>query len=84
MHDLASQLDTRIGFSAPKSDDDYRNVVIHKAQEHGIALQPDQVTVQRSGSEIAPVIYLEADYTVKVGLPGFSYALHFAPSSGEK
>ena len=81
LHDLASQLDSHIGFAAPKSDDDYRNAVIRKAEGHGIHLEPEQVTVERSGSAESPAIHLSADYAVNVKLlPGFSFALHFAPS----
>ncbi len=85
LHDMASQLGARIGFNAPRSDDDYRALVIRKAGEYGIELKADQITVQRAeaGSDGAKV-YLTADYTAPVRLPGFSFALHFAPSSTKK
>jgi len=54
IQDLASQFDTRTGYAAPKSDGDYRDMVVRKANEHGIDLQPGQVTVERSGSGRSP------------------------------
>jgi len=84
MRDLASQLDARIGFSVPKTDEDYRNAVIRKAEGYGIQLAPEQVTVERTGSGEKQAIYLAANYHVEVKLPGFSIPLHFTPSGGEK
>jgi hypothetical protein len=81
IQDLASQFDTRTGYSSPKSDEDYQNAVIRKAKDHGIDLQPDQVTVERSGSGKESTIYLTAKYTVPVKLFGFSFDLHFVPAS---
>lgn len=81
LRDLAAQNAHRIGLAPPKSDEDFRSEVIRLAKEHEIQLQPDQVTVQRSGLERAPIIYLAVDYNVRLGLPGFSLALQFNPSS---
>lgn len=83
LHDMASQVGARIGFNAPRSDDEYRAWVVRKAGEHGIDLKPEQVTVQRaekSGEDTAKV-HLAADYEAAVKLPGYSFALHFKPSS---
>lgn len=46
LRDMAAQVGSRIGLEAPNSDDDLRNAVIHKAEEHDIQLTPHQVTVQ--------------------------------------
>jgi hypothetical protein len=81
LHDMASKLDTRIGFSAPKSDDDYRNEVIRRADQHGIVLQPREVMVERHGSGESETISLAVDYKVPVRVPGFAFALHFTPRS---
>ena len=81
MQYLAAQVGSRIGLTAPNTDEDLRSAVIRKAQEHEIQLEPDQVTVQRSGSEEAPIIYLAADYKVRIELLGFSFTFHFTPSS---
>jgi ABC-type sugar transport system substrate-binding protein len=83
MHDLASQAAAHIGFSVPRSDDDFRDAVIRKAKEHGIALDPNQVTVQRSGSGMTTTVYLAADYRAPLNLPAFSFMLHFTPSSAK-
>ena len=81
MRDLAAQVGTRIGLTPPGTDEDFRRAVIRKAQEYEIQLEPEQVTVQRTGSDEEPVIYLAADYTARVKLPGCSFTLHFTPSS---
>lgn len=81
LHDMSSKLDTRIGFSAPKSDDDYRNEVIRRAVQHGIALEPREVIVERHGTGESETLNLAADYKVPVRIPGFSFALHFTAKS---
>jgi hypothetical protein len=83
MRDLAAQVGTRIGLTPQSSDEDFRSAVIRKAQEHEIQLEPEQVTVQRTGSDDAPVIYLAADYKVRIKLLGFSFTFHFTPSSAK-
>lgn len=67
-----------------QSDQDLVDSVVRKAQEHEISLAPERVTVQRIGTPGAPAVYVAADYTVPVSLPGYSFSLHFTPSSGNK
>ena len=81
MRDLAAQVGTRIGLTPQSTDEDFRSAVIRKAQEHEIQLEPEQVTVQRTGSDEEPVISLAADYKVRVKRFGFSFTFHFTPSS---
>ena len=50
MQDLASQLGTRIGASAPSGEEELCQAVIHKAEAHNIQLEPSQVTVEHMGS----------------------------------
>ncbi len=83
MQDLAAQIGSRIGLSPPSTDEDFRSAVIRKAEEHEIHLEPEQVTVQRTGTDEAPIIYLAADYKVRVKLLGFSFTFHFTPSSAK-
>jgi len=83
MRYLAAQIGSRIGLNPPSTDEDLRSAVIRKAQEHEIQLEPEQVTVQRTGTEEAPIIYLAADYKVRVKLLGFSLTFHFTPSSAK-
>ena len=78
LQDLASP--NYIRYAPPRSDDDLRAAVIHQAKELGIQLTPEQVTVQHRDSGTPP-LYLAVDYRVPVDLPGFSFSMHFTPSS---
>jgi hypothetical protein len=74
-----------VGGSNPhESDQELADSIVKKAQEHGITLTPDRVTVQRIGTPGAPAVYVAVDYSVPVSLPGYSFDLHFTPSSGNK
>ncbi len=84
LHDLAGQVGIGATYKSPRSDDDFRDAVIRKAQEHGIDLNADQVTVRRDGSGMAATMYLAADYTVAVKVPGRMFYLHFTPSSAKQ
>jgi hypothetical protein len=81
LKDMASQAGTKIGLVALKSDDDLRSAVIAKAAEHGIQLKPEQVIVRRDPKESS--VYLAAEYDSRVNLLGFSFRLHFTPSSAK-
>jgi hypothetical protein len=81
LRDIGSLLGTRVGMTDVKSDEDLRQAVIRKAAEHNIVLEPQQVTVERSGTSEAPAIYISADYTVRVDLPGKTFLLHFTPTN---
>jgi hypothetical protein len=83
LRDIAAQGGARVGLLRPSSDDDLRNEVIREAKEHDIQLEPEQVTVQRSGTAEYQVTYLAADYEARVKLPGFSFPLHFTPTSAK-
>ncbi len=72
------------GANPHTTDQELVDSVIKKAQEHQIVLTPESVTVQRIGTPGAPAVYVAADYTVPVSLPGYSFRLHFTPSSGNK
>jgi hypothetical protein len=84
LRDVSSMAGTRMGVTAPLSDDELRNTVIKKAYQRGISLEPKQVTVVRSGPAEAPQIYLAADYEASVTLPWYSFPLHFTPSSTKR
>ncbi|HEV2395466.1 MAG TPA: hypothetical protein VGS27_00810 [Candidatus Sulfotelmatobacter sp.] len=74
-----------VGGSNPhETDQELIDSIIKKAQEHQITLAPEQVTVQRIGTPGAPAVYVAADYSVPVTLPGYSFTLHFTPSSGNR
>jgi hypothetical protein len=83
MRDLAAQLGSRIGLTPQSTDEDFRSAVIRKAEEHDIQLEREQVTVQRTRTDEAVIIYLAADYKVRIKLLGFSFTFHFTPSSAK-
>ena len=72
------------GANPHETDQDLMNAVMKKAQEHQITLAPEQITVQRIGTPGALAVYVAADYSVPVTLPGYSFSLHFNPSSGNR
>ena len=72
------------GANPRTTDDDLLKQVLKRAQDHNIELAPEQVTVQRIGTPGAPAVYVQADYSVPVNFPGYSFTLHFTPSSGNK
>jgi hypothetical protein len=72
------------GANPRETDDDVRTSVLTKAKSHDINLTPEQVTVTRIGTPGAPAVYVAADYSVPVSLPGYDLTLHFTPSSGNK
>jgi hypothetical protein len=83
LRDLAAQGGAQIGLSAPNTEDELRNAVIRQAKEHGIHLEPEQVTVRRAGTAYAPTYYLAADYDARVTFPGYLLTLHFYPTSAK-
>ncbi len=72
------------GAAYQKTDDDVRNDVMRKVREHDLPIDPKQVTVQRISTPGLAAVYVAADYTVTVNLPGYSFDMHFNPSSGNK
>lgn len=72
------------GANPHQTDQDLMDAVMKRAREHDIILTPEQVTVQRIGTPGAPAVYVSVDYSVPVSLPGYSFNLHFTPSSGNK
>jgi len=84
LRDIAAEIAARIGLSSPTTDEDLRNLVIHKAERYEIQLQPDQITVQHMGTGDQSTVYLAVDYKVRVNLLVYSLTLHFTPSSTKK
>jgi hypothetical protein len=81
LRDLSSQTGVRIGLNNLISDEEIRNAVIRKAEKYDIELQPGQVTVQHPGTGAMSDLYLAVDYKARVNLLGYSFHLHFTPSS---
>ena len=84
IRDMAAQGGAQIGLVDPSTDEDIAKMVARKAQEHGIPLKPEQVTVQRTGSGEKTQLHIAAHYTVSVNCWLWSLNLHFAPSSDKK
>jgi len=84
MQDIASQVGTRIGLAQMTKDEELRDAVIRKAKEYGIELDPNQVTVQHSGSGVSATVSLSAEYSALIKLPGLTFRLHLTPSTGSK
>jgi hypothetical protein len=72
------------GSNPRQTDQDILDSVMKKAREHDITLTPEQVTVTRIGTPGALAVYVAADYSVPVDMPGYPFTLHFTPSSGNK
>lgn len=72
------------GANPHETDQEILDSVLKKAQEHDVRLTPQNVTVQRIGTPGAPAVFVAVDYSVPVSLPGYSFDLHFTPSSGNK
>lgn len=72
------------GGNPRETDQEILDSVIKRARGHDITLTPEQVTVQRIGVPGALAVYVAVDYSVPVSLPGYSFNLHFTPSSGNR
>jgi hypothetical protein len=72
------------GSNLQKTDDDIRNDVLRKAKDEGLPLGPKQITVQHINTPGMSAVYVAADYTVTINFPGYSFDMHFTPSSGNK
>ncbi len=72
------------GAAYQKTDEDVRNDVMRKVKEHDLPIEPKQVTVQRINTPGLSAVYVAADYSVTISLPGYSFDMHFTPSSGNK
>jgi hypothetical protein len=72
------------GANPNKTDDDVRNDVLRRAKEHDLPITEKQVTVQRILTPGLMAVYVAADYSVTINLPGYTFDMHFNPSSGNK
>ena len=72
------------GANPHQTDQEIADSIMKKALEHQITLTPEQITIQRIGTPGAPAVYVAADYSIPVSLPGYSFSLHFTPSSGNR
>jgi hypothetical protein len=72
------------GANFQKTDEDVRNDVLRKAKEQNLPIDAKQVTVQRISTPGMSSVYVAADYSVTVSLPGYAFDMHFNPTSGNK
>jgi hypothetical protein len=72
------------GANFQKTDEDVRNDVLRKAKEQNLPIDAKQVTVQRISTPGMSSVYVAADYSVTISLPGYSFDMHFNPTSGNK
>ena len=72
------------GANTQKTDEDVRTDVLRRAKEHELQLDPKQVTVKDISTPGIKSVYIAVDYYVTVNLPGYSFDMHFSPSSGNK
>jgi hypothetical protein len=72
------------GANFQKTEEDVRNDVVRKAKDQNLPITPKQITVQRINTPGMSALYVAADYSVTVSLPGYSFDMHFNPNSGNK
>ncbi len=84
MLDLSKGVNAYSNTAVPLDDEGFRQAVIRKAQDHDIRLDPSEVVVRRSGDGSSTRVYLAADYTVPVNVLGYSFQLHFTPTSDKR
>ncbi|MGD0963584.1 MAG: hypothetical protein ABSA57_06745 [Candidatus Acidiferrales bacterium] len=83
LRDLGAQGGAQIGLAPPRADDQLRDEIVHEAKALHIQLAPSQVTVQHLDRAHPLIVTLVVDYTAPVKLPGYSFYLHFTPSSAK-
>ena len=81
LKDVASMGGSRIGLAGPGSDDELREAVIRRAAGRHIALEPDQIEVERSGTKEAPAVALTARYQARIWMPGLELIVHYTATS---
>ena len=84
LRDIAAQVGTKIGLDPIREDAQLRAMVVRRAEDYDIPLQPEQVSVQRSGAGDQEVVRVSVDYRARVHLLAYSFTLHFTPASGPR
>jgi hypothetical protein len=83
LQDMASQAGVHTGAVPPAANDEevVRGVIL-KAKEHGIDLEPSQITVRQINPGEKSTLYLGVNYVEPVRVLFFSFNLHFRLSVG--
>lgn len=69
--------ETSIEYTYKKADLDLPKIVVAKAQDEGVELRPEQITVDRTAAELG----ITAEYTVQVDFLVYNAELHFKTAS---
>ncbi len=77
VHYQTAQIAASIGLGTPKTDEDIRDTLIHEFKEEGVELDPQRVTIRRSGDEDTPIFDIDADYDVPIHFFGITQLLHY-------
>lgn len=81
LKDLSSLTGMRIGLVNPRSDDEIKDLVIAKAAERGIHLEPEQINIERIREGTEGEIYISTEYDVRIDVLGFPWTNHFIADS---
>jgi hypothetical protein len=80
----ALKTEALIATNSSKTEADIRESVFKKAQDLGIPITKDVIKTQRTGTQGSGVVSIDATYTVRLYLPGYSTDLHFDASAANK
>jgi hypothetical protein len=78
------ETEAKLGTYSTKSEDNIREVVFKKAQDLEIPVAKEQIKVQRTGNQGTGSVYIGAEYTVHIDLPGYPMDLQFHPETKNK
>jgi len=81
LKDLSSLTGTRIGLVDPRSTDQIRDQVIEHAAQHGIHLEPEQVSVEHDGEGKDGTISIATAYDADRNVFGYRWTFHFTAAS---
>jgi hypothetical protein len=84
LRDIAAQKGAKIGWVEYSSDPTLRKWVIDQAFRHDIELDPEQVSITRTGDGAEQTVYLAVDYQVPIKVPWYTFILYFHPSSSDR
>ena len=76
--------EARLGTYSTKGDEVIRDAVFKRAQELELPLTAEDIKLERMGPSGNAAVMIEADYTVRIDLPGYPIDLHFHPVSKNK
>ncbi len=58
-----------------KTDEEIRQIIYKKATDMEIPITPQQISVERTGTQGTGSLFIDATYTVHVNLPGYPFDL---------